>query len=67
MAPDARYFKRCALTLICPGAGYIPRGMSREEAQDRGFIGGAGGGLLGMWLGMHHLRTSGVLLEALDP
>ena len=25
--------------------------MSRDEAQSRGFLGSAGGGLLGMWLG----------------
>lgn len=25
--------------------------MSRDEAQSRGFLGTAGGGLLGMWLG----------------
>ncbi|KAK9805988.1 hypothetical protein WJX73_000990 [Symbiochloris irregularis] len=31
--------------------GYVPEGMSTREAHERGFIGTAGGGLLGAWLG----------------
>ena len=42
---------RCMLTYFWDYAGYIPAGMSRDEAQSRGFLGGAGGGLLGLWLG----------------
>ena len=32
-------------------AGYIPAGMDEHEAKSRGFLGEAGGGLLGAWLG----------------
>lgn len=38
--------------------------MSQEEAQERGFLGTAGGGLLGAWLGKLLLKRLGLILRS---